>query len=174
MTVGSISSAEDDDDDVLDDGNRSGRRESKGKSKLVNEKSVQHPSIPVSAIVAISLQSLLTIYLIYCGVSILLYTGEDPSTDPSIIWPFVLIRLLVALGVLIGMRHRKYIASKMSRGLCTLGLICGGVVIIYTLTTGVTSLPQYELLKIVSAQCLVWFALLACLGTKSAAKWFTE
>jgi hypothetical protein len=129
--------------------------------------------IPVSAIVAIVIQSLLTIHLIYFGISILVETREDHQVA-SAIWPFLLIRLIVALGVLIGMRHRRYIARKVTRGLCTLGLILCGVVVIYILTVGVTSLHQYALLKIASAHCLVWFALLACLGTKSATKWFSE
>jgi 4-amino-4-deoxy-L-arabinose transferase-like glycosyltransferase len=116
---------------------------------------------------------LLTIHLIYFGISILVETREDHQVA-SAIWPFLLIRLIVALGVLIGMRHRRYIARKVTRGLCTLGLILCGVVVIYILTVGVTSLHQYALLKIASAHCLVWFALLACLGTKSATKWFSE
>ncbi|MDB5341769.1 MAG: hypothetical protein JWP89_146 [Schlesneria sp.] len=149
------------------------REEPATKSQLPNKSRSGGLSIPLSAIVAILLQSLLTIYLIYLGVSILVETREDHFVPPAI-WQFLLVRLVVAIGVLTGMRHRRYIARKVSRGLCTLGLIFGGIVVIYILTVGVTSLHQYALLKIASAHCLVWFSLLACLGTKSAAKWFSE
>lgn len=148
-------------------------REPTQKSRLTENESAQASSIPLSAAVAVVIQFLLTVHLIYFGVSILVETREDHQVAPTI-WPFLLIRLVVALGVLIGMRHRKYIARKVSRSLCTLGLIFGGLVVIFIFTVGVTSLHEYTLLKIAGAQCCVWFALLASLGTPSAAKWFSD
>lgn len=143
------------------------------RSQLSADSDTRGQSMPTSAIVAIVLQLSITLCLIGLSLVILLETDQKKQVGPAI-WPFLLTRLAVAVGVLIGLSCRKYLAFKVSRGLCTLGLIIGGLVIIFILTVGVTALHEYELLIVAGAHCLVWLALLACLHTKSAAKWFTK
>jgi hypothetical protein len=164
---------EDDDDDDFDDDDRPSRRESRTNSKPVKKKRSRGPSIPVSVIIAIVIQSLLTLFPVLGLLATVLANGADSPQELGSC-AGLLTRMSIALCVLIGMFQRKHSARQWSRGLCTLGLIFGAIAVALTLAIGAKTDEQVGMVMIISFQWAVWLALLICLSTDSAADWFTE
>ncbi len=160
---------DDDEDDEDETSGREHRIRREPKAKPVKKKRAKGPAIPVSAVFAIVLQSLLTALQAYGFLGTLTEGGGNAGGLIGIFFRFT-----IALVVLVGLLQRKENARHWSRGLCIFGDVAGGLILLVMLLLAPGTEDTMTMTAALVVQCVIWTAMIFCLSTESAEDWFNK